>query len=294
MKSPREAEIIELDSDSDDDPTLKLSPQDATIPRRREFLRSPSIETQQREEREAPRQHATDPPNHRHTPFIALDAANDNLGEEYPMAHDLGVIRRRRNQFYGPRQLGFNAPFAPFDRTHLPLRMPMRDGFPTPPATRPHPTPQAPMLQAPFAPRSTPPAEPGYFDFGDDEDFHDAYEFPNNIDPVTPPAQLKEDSSPAVEFDIVLQQVAELFPGICPRYVKEIYDDRVALAPTAEDLGERVILQIIEKGDKYPKKKVKRKRRSYEGSGDDEDEEEIAKYTNKHREPASAIDIDNA
>ncbi|KAI4154582.1 MAG: hypothetical protein LQ340_001573 [Diploschistes diacapsis] len=106
--------------------------------------------------------------------------------------------------------------------------------------------------------------------------------------PVTP---AKAPGPPPVEFEIVLQQVFEIFPDICPKHVKTVYDERVSSYAPADNLGEIVIMQIAENGEKYPRQKSTLKRKTGEEAERGDDIDELVEYASKSREAASHSEI---
>ena len=279
-------EVIEIDSDSDSDSSTDTtavqrqptrSPRNAGTPRLRIDL-------------EPPRHLPPGEPNPHHNRFGLLEDGDGNPEEQDLFTHALGWIREQNNeqrflniQPYPNHRL---AQDQPNQANHHPRQFPYPDQPPAPLAGNPPAT-----LQDIINPDLPDPRDFDFF-FAGNEDLQTPFRFGSPVDLTMQPNRPQEPAAPAVEFDIVLQQVVEIFPDICPDYVREIYDDRIALTPTADDLGERVILQIVEKGEKYPRKKVSRKRKSEIGSGDeDEDEEEVAQLLRKDREAPTARDI---
>ena len=147
-----------------------------------------------------------------------------------------------------------------------------------------------PRRRPAFEPHSSPELED--FDF---DDFVRGSP-PRGVSPQEIPPPMRVPEPPAVGFDIVLQQVLEIFPNICPKHVRTVYEERVAGYPTAANLGELVIDQIAEDGEKYPKAKpsrAARKRKSLDGS-DDEDDEQTTEYMSEDRPKASTEDLQEA
>ena len=282
-------EVIEIDSDSDSDNSTN------TVALQRQPTRSPrNADTPRlRMNVEPPRQQPAGEPNHHQNGFGLLEDGDGNPDERDLFAHALGLIREQHNerrfpgmQPYPNHRLAQN---QPNQANHHPRQFPYPDQLPAPLAGNPPAT-----LQDNINPDIPDPRDFDFY-FAGNEDLQTPFRFGSPVDLTMQPTRPQEPAAPPVEFDIVLQQVVEIFPDICPNYVREIYDDRVALTPTADDLGERVILQIVEKGEKYPRKKVNRKRKSEMGSGDeDEDEEQVAQLLRKDREAPTARDIIDA
>ena len=98
-----------------------------------------------------------------------------------------------------------------------------------------------------------------------------------------------------VDFGIVLQQTLEIFPDVCPDYVRSIYDNRLASQDADRSLGELVIVQIAEDG-RYPKiqQKPSKKRKTSQDGDESSDESAIAEYVDKGRERASDLELRQA
>ena len=292
-------EVIEIFDDSDNDITALPARQRTAARGQLGTLRNPSIQqNRQPEILRTPPPAATDrdAPRRAADLFPAADAQMAALGRTLGDNLDqaIGLIQEWDRQLFPnkPRHRNVQTPYVGQAR-HLDF------ADRVPPTTLRDRRPASP----PYSPTTPPPqhhlanATGRYPNSAEDEGAFDR----NDIEYILPvegsPSRPKEPARPVVEFDIVLQQILEIFPDICPSHVRDIYEERVSSYPPAENLGEIVIMQIAENGEKYPKAKTKkpaRKRKSDEGSDEEEDEDLVAEYTSKDRPTASAADIDEA